>query len=232
MKIITFSFDDGEIYDERLCQLFRKYEIHASFGLRSGCFDMNGKLFNEDGSFFREYQILGEKDIARVYKGFEICSHGAHHRGFTKLSYDELKQEIGQDQIVFKRLTGQDIIGAIYPGGQYNDTSIQNLKRLGIKYCRATPDGNFTTEVPHDWLAWIPTCHFKDKYLLEFIQNFKSRSNSEPHILHIFGHSYELEYKDRNWWEYLEQVLIEVRKIPNAKFFSLGETYHNLNFYK
>lgn len=229
MKIITFSFDDGEIYDERLCQLFRKYEIHASFGLRSGCFDMHGKLFNEDGSFFREYQILGEKDIARVYKGFEICSHGAHHRGFTKLSYDELKQEIGQDQIVFKRLTGQDIIGAIYPGGQYNDTSIQNLKSLDIKYCRATPDGNYNTDVPHNWLAWIPTCHFQDRFLLEFIQDFSSRSNSVPQILHIFGHSYELEYKDRDWWEYFEIILQAVRDIPDARFLTLGETYYVFN---
>lgn len=36
MKILTFSFDDGEIYDRRLAELLRKFGMQATFFLISG----------------------------------------------------------------------------------------------------------------------------------------------------------------------------------------------------
>ena len=36
MKILTFSFDDGEIYDRRLAELLRKFGMQATFFLVSG----------------------------------------------------------------------------------------------------------------------------------------------------------------------------------------------------
>ena len=36
MKVFTFSFDDCEIYDRRLCALLRQYGLTATFYLISG----------------------------------------------------------------------------------------------------------------------------------------------------------------------------------------------------
>ena len=36
MKILTFSFDDCEIYDRRVCDMMRRYGLKATFYLISG----------------------------------------------------------------------------------------------------------------------------------------------------------------------------------------------------
>lgn len=130
MKFATFSFDDGEIYDENLCGLFRKYSLKASFGLRSHCCDNRGDLYRSDGSFLRRYEIIPQNRIAEVYSGFEICSHGANHNSFTGKSVEELKNEIYPDMEFFERLTDNKVFGAIYPGGVCDDASIKNMKYI------------------------------------------------------------------------------------------------------
>lgn len=229
MKIVTFSFDDGETYDEKLCEMFRRYGLRASFGLRSNYFGKHGDLYREDGQFYRSYETIRKEDVSRIYRGFEICSHGANHRSFDKLTWEELEEEIGSDQKILKELTGQEIIGAIYPGGNFNDLCIKNLKKLGIRFCRTCDDGTYPTGIPKEWLAWVPTCHFKDSNLPDLINSFTNDTEEEVKILHVFGHSYELEFKDRDWWGYMEDICRAVRGIPGAKFLTLGETFLLLN---
>ena len=221
MKFVTFSFDDGEIYDERLCALFRKYDLRASFGLRSNCCGLNGDLYRQDGTFFRRYEIIRRDDVARVYAGFEICSHGTNHNGFAGKDIEQLKQEIYPDLELFENLTGNKVIGAIYPGGAYDEMSVKNLKKIGIKFCRTLPDGTYNLNVPSEWECWTPTCHFADEKVFEVIRRFADLPSENDWILHIYGHSYELEYKDRDRWAVMEQIC----DFKNAQFMTLGEIY-------
>lgn len=226
MKFVTFSFDDGEVFDERLCDLFRKYSLKASFALRSNCCGLHGDIFNADGSFFRHYDIIGKEDIARIYSGFEICSHGANHSGFAGKTIAELKQEIYPDLALFEKLMGNKVIGAVYPGGAYDGKAIENLKEIGIKYCRTIPDGTYNFSVPSEWECWVPTCHFQDENIFGVIDRFASLSEKSDAILHIFGHSYELEYKDRDWWAVAEKICRKVKNLENVRYATLGEIYH------
>ena len=78
-KILTFSFDDNEDYDRRLCDLFRKYNIKATFFLISG----------ELSYVWENYVRLGEEttitrvspeEIKDTYKGMEdTCITDHHH---------------------------------------------------------------------------------------------------------------------------------------------------------
>ena len=225
MKFVTFSFDDGEIYDERLCELFREYGLKASFGLRSNCCDLHGDIYHPDGTFFRHYDTIKAEDIARVYSGFEICSHGANHNGFAGKSIEELKKEIYPDLQFFKKLTGNEVIGAIYPGGGYDNVAAENLKSIGIKFCRTLPGEKHSFCVPKEWEIWKPTCHFQNENIFGIIDEFAEIDKDKDAILHIFGHSYELQYKDKDWWSVFEEICKRVKSFENVAYATLGEVY-------
>lgn len=228
MKFVTFSFDDGEIYDERLCELLRKYSLKASFGLRSNNCDLHGDLYR-NGKFFRHYDTIKAEDITRIYDGFEICSHGANHNSFARMDIHELQREIYSDLTFFEKLTGKNVFGAIYPGGEYNDATIENLKRIGIKFCRTIPDGTYCFGVPKEWECWAPTCHFQDEKIFEIIDKFSEIDKKNDAILHIFGHSYELEYKEKDWWSVFEEICKRVKELKNVEYATLCEIYDYFN---
>ncbi len=77
MKILTFSFDDCEIYDHRVCDLMRRYGLKATFYLISGQLGMKVP--------FRHYgqDIVVERvstaEMAGIYRGFKIASHTHAH---------------------------------------------------------------------------------------------------------------------------------------------------------
>lgn len=174
---------------------------------------------------FRRYDTIKAGDIARIYSGFEICSHGANHCAFAGKTVEELKQEIYPDLEFFEKITGKKVVGAIYPGGVYDNVSVENLKLIGIKFCRTIPDGTHGFCVPKEWECWVPTCHFQDEKIFEIINAFSAVDKDKDVILHIFGHSYELEYKDKDWWGVFEEICKRVTGIENVEYASLGEVY-------
>lgn len=200
-------------------------DLKASFGLRSHCCGNRGDLYRSDGLFLRRYEIIPENRIAEVYSGFEICSHGANHNSFAGKNVEELKNEIYPDMEFFGRLTGNKVIGAIYPGGVCDDASVENLKKIGVKFCRTIPDGTYNMSVPTEWERWIPTCHFQDEKIFEVIDEFDKIDKGNDTILHIFGHSYELEYKNCNWWNKFEKVCRVIKNMKNVRYASMGEIY-------
>lgn len=88
MKAITFSYDDGTLQDERLAQMFRKYNLRATFNINSGNFSKKGELLR--GGVIVDHTKLSVDDAKRVYAGFEIASHTLIHPNLDKLSEDEI----------------------------------------------------------------------------------------------------------------------------------------------
>lgn len=216
-RAVTFSYDDGVVYDERLIAIFDHYGMKATFNLNSG--------------LFSEWRRLSEQDAVRVYGSgnHEIAVHGEKHLHLSALSRDEVSREIGYDRNNLKRIFGVDAVGMAYAYGDYNPQVIRYLRDEGIRYARtvkATLDFGF----PEDWLAWHPTCHHNDERLQSLIAQFAGEDaggNGEAKLLYIWGHSYE--FNDNDNWFVIEDACSRLAAVPGLWKATNGAVYRYVN---
>jgi len=188
-KYLTFSFDDCEIYDRILCNMFRKYGMKATFFLISEQlgFRCNFHRYGEDIVVER----ISTDELCKTYEGMEIATHTAKHR----CPIDDLENAVIKSADYLSTLCGYEVKGMAYPGGAYTDKHIERLKALGMRYARTTQcTKNFA--VPAEWLAWHPTCKYDDECIFELAERFLAYQGDEPVIFHIYGHSYEMTRKE------------------------------------
>ena len=90
MKILTLSFDDCEIYDRRLCELLRSFDLRATFYLLSGLLgqEVPFRRYGED-TFVRR---VTAQELPYTYAGMEIGCHTRFHR----FSDEELEADIAR----------------------------------------------------------------------------------------------------------------------------------------
>lgn len=178
-KALTFSYDDGQIFDRRLAELFRNAGMKATFHLNSG------NLEQGEGSFY-----IGIEELEHVYLGHEIACHGVQHRNPTTLSVQQLILELQDDRKALEKLTGGLVQGLSYAFGNYNGEVMETARKLGIKYSRTVQStGGFFP--PADFMAWHPTCHH-DYRLLELGDQFLNVADYyELPLMYVWGHSYE-----------------------------------------
>jgi peptidoglycan/xylan/chitin deacetylase (PgdA/CDA1 family) len=185
---VTFSYDDGAVFDEKLVDIFNRYGIKATFNLNSARKGTEGCV----------------KDLG-IYKGHEIACHGKTHASLAYLPIQGIYEEIYTDRMVWEEVTGAPVRGLAYSNGSYNDAVIEALKTCGIVYARtASPSASF--ELPADFLRWHPTCHHKDAEALaeKFITKILPTPYYSGKLFSIYGHSYEFD-RDGNW-DMIERV--------------------------
>ena len=108
-RAVTFSYDDGQIFDRRLVDIFNKYNLKATFHLNSGTLDTEG--------------FIKTQELKSLYQGHEIACHGVAHEYPTHLSQERLVQEFYQDRCSLERETGRIIRGCSYAFGEYDQHS-------------------------------------------------------------------------------------------------------------
>ena len=168
-KLIVMSFDDGELQDIRLTGMLRKYGLTASFGFCSGYVGQSGLLVNQPGRTI--WRKIPEEKLYDVYNGFEMCSHGVYHKGFRGMSIDELHSEIDGDRNMIKKIFGTDCKGTIYPGGDSDEKTAENLKKIGIQYARTIRE-TYDFEPPQNLLLWNPSCAMSNSRTMELLNEF------------------------------------------------------------
>lgn len=196
-KAVTFSFDDGIRQDLRLMEVFRRYGIKATFNLNSG---LSGR---EHGWEYRGIHVsrLSPEEIRESYGGFEIAVHTVHHPDLTKLSREGVVREVFDDRETLEGIAGYPVRGMAYPYGTYNEDLSNVLRSLGICYSR-TVKSTHAYELPDDFLAWHPTCHYMEKEVPELVDDFLSLDSDRLSLFYLWGHSYELD--GNNNWELIE----------------------------
>ena len=70
-RAVTLSFDDGTINDRRLVEAFNRHGIKATFNLVAGRLGLDGYVTRDE--------------IASLYAGHEVASHGWMHRNLDHL---------------------------------------------------------------------------------------------------------------------------------------------------
>jgi peptidoglycan/xylan/chitin deacetylase (PgdA/CDA1 family) len=187
-KALTMSYDDGQVYDRRLVEIFNKYGIKGTFHLNSG------KLGEEP--------YLCSSEVGGLFSGHEISAHSLNHPYLTLIPNETVVSEIIEDRRRLEALAGYPVRGMSYPFGVYSKELIKILPGLGVEYSRTVRShGGF--HIPDSFLEWHPTCHHDDN-LLDRLKEFKDLPSwSQMPLFYVWGHSYEFDHNSN--WDLIEE---------------------------
>lgn len=188
-KALTFSYDDGQIFDRRLIRILKKYGLRGTFHLNSGTVGTDG--------------YVTEEEIAELYEGMELAGHTVSHPYLSQKSSAEIMAEIWEDKKALEQWNGKFVRGFSYPFGETSRQIMGALKNSGLEYAR-TAVSTHSFMWPDDFLMWNPTCHHNE-VTEELIQHFLCPFEYEKNLLfYIWGHSFEFDREQT--WEKFEEV--------------------------
>lgn len=222
-KYVTFSYDDGIQQDKRLIELMKQYGLKGTFNLNSGLFGMNNLIGAVGSLGFSEPSLdtkkksfmkyvghfrIPEDEIAQVYDGFEVASHGYRHEMLAISSQKVMEESIDLDLANLERVLGYKMKGFAYAKGFGSKAARKYLGENGIVYARGiSSTGKFTFQ-EENLLNFQPTASQIDKNLFDVINEFLSTDPvDDDMLLYIWGHGYECDLNtDRASWTRTERM--------------------------
>ena len=203
-KAVTFSFDDGVVQDRRLVKLFNKYGFKCTWNINSALLNFPGQI--TDRGHTVDYSKIDIYEVKSLYQGHEVAVHSLFHPDLRQESDDSVRLNIETDRLILEKLVGYPIIGMAYPGGVFDDRVVDIIKnKTAIKYSR-TIQNTYNFGRQEDLLRFNPTVHSMDfDNLSKLIDKFIEMKPEEDQILFIWGHAYELDFKDT--WDRFEEII-------------------------
>lgn len=197
MKIVSLSFDDGTIYDEKFIKLLEKYDIKASLNLNSG---LNDFVWHLDG---KPIKRLNLEESSSLYKNQEVASHSFSHPYFSSLNDEQAIEEIRKDIFSLSRIFNRKINGFAFPFSDEVDSKIELIKNtFDLKYIRYSKIKN--SYIPQDRYHVHINALYNDEKIYDKLKDFASNSLDNS-LFVIAGHSYEFEVN--NDWNRIENLL-------------------------
>ena len=187
-KALTMSYDDGQIHDRRLVEIFNRYGIKGTFHLNSGFLGLEGRVAPEE--------------IPSLYAGHEVACHTVTHPTIARCPLPEVAREVLDDRKALEPYTGYPVRGLSYPNGSVSREIEELLPACGIRYSRIVgSSGNFA--LPENPYRWMATCHHNDR-LLELGEQFLGLHKKQYlYLMYVWGHSYE--FNNQNNWDLMEE---------------------------
>lgn len=182
-KALSFSYDDANIADRRLVDIFNKYNFKGTFNISPG---------RLGGTY------IPEEEIAALYEGHEVASHGYNHLHINNLPPDELKAELQDGRSKLEDILGKPVVGFASPYGNHSPYAISGMREAGFLYARPGHRSKGFT-IPQDPMRWFSTIHHNENavsYAKQLLTN--TAWGGKLLFLNIFGHSYEFN-RDNNW---------------------------------
>ena len=218
-KALTFSYDDGPVWDRKLIELMSKYSVKGTFNLNSHRF--NFALDNFD-------DIVKDQRELYLGSGNEVAIHTMGHFNLPQMDRGFAVRSIIRDRELLEEMFGVIIKGMAYPYGTYSDEVVEMCRLCGVDYSRTTVStGNF--RMPSDWLRLPATCHHNDKRLPELAEQFINTPSLEstwrqgPSMFYVWGHSYE--FNNDNNWDMMEDFLRKVSGRDDVWYATNGEIF-------
>lgn len=179
-KALTFSYDDGQIFDRHLTEILNAHGMKGTFHLNSG------KLGISRG----QEMYVEAAELKDTYAGHEVACHGVEHRNLPTITGHQAVIELEEDRKRLEELTGGMVQGLSYAFGNYTEEVKRIARSLGFLYSRTVKDsGGFFP--PADFLEWHPTCHHNNR-LLELGDQFLDVPGFyELPVMYVWGHSFE-----------------------------------------
>ena len=190
-RAFTLSYDDNQIYDRRLVDMFNRNGLKGTFHLNSG------KLGQEN----EVDHFVSADEVKDLYKGHEVACHAVTHPYLSQLPDGLLMKEILDDRSNLENITGTIVRGMSYPYGDFSDRLISIASAVGIEYSRTVENTGYFN-IPADFMKWHPTCHHNDamKYVDDFLNGPHFRDMA---LFYVWGHSFEFDRE--NTWDYMEE---------------------------
>lgn len=205
-RALTFSYDDGQIYDRRLVQILNSRGLKGTFHLNTANLDR------------AEYVTRAE--LPGLYAGQEVACHGVEHRYPLQLNREQLVAEFWRNRAELETLTGGIVNGMSYAFGEYGDQVADTLRALGIRYSRTVED-TLGFGLPGDFLRWHPTCHHNHE-LSRMADRFLNPPGFRTlSLFYVWGHSFEFERQ--NNWQVIEQFADRIANDPDTWYATNGE---------
>lgn len=183
-KVLTMSYDDGQIFDRDLVAIFNKYGLKGTFHINGGLFDRPERIEPEE--------------VKDLYKGHEVSCHTYTHPTIERCPLTSVVQQVIEDRKVLENLVGYPVRGLSYPNGSYSEDIKKLLPACGIEYSRVVETtGHFG--MPRDFLEWKATCHHGNKDLMKLAEQFLNLHKTQYlYMMYVWGHSYEFD-RDNSW---------------------------------
>lgn len=183
-KALTMSYDDGQLFDKRMVEIFNRNGIKGTFHINSGLIDGRDEKVR-----------LAE--MRELYKGHEVAAHTYTHPTIERCPLDQVVQQVIEDRKILEDTIGYPVRGLSYPNGSFSDDIKKLLPACGIEYSRIVGSTqNFA--LPRDLYEWQATCHHNTN-LMKLAETFNNMHKTQYlYLMYVWGHSYEFD-RDNNW---------------------------------
>ena len=187
-RAVTLSFDDGTVHDRRLVEAFGRHGLKATFNLVPGRFGRDG--------------VVARDEVASLYAGHEIASHGWMHSNLDYLDPYRRLAEIRDGRAALEDLLGRPVRGFASPYGAHSDASVDAMREAGVAYARTAGSTRDARWPVPDFLRWTMVTH--ERRALPLVEGALAKDGwgGTLKALAIWGHGYEFE--DR--WDDLEAL--------------------------
>lgn len=183
-KVLTMSYDDAQIHDKRLVDIFNANGIKGTFHLNAGLTDAYGPKVQPE-----EYND--------VYKGHEVAAHTYSHPTIERCPIDQVVQQVIEDRKLLEDVVGYPVRGMSYPNGSFSDDIKAMLPACGIEYSRVVGSTQHFG-LPRDYYEWQATCHHRTN-LMKLGEDFAKLDKKQYlYMMYVWGHSFEFD-RDNNW---------------------------------
>ena len=187
-RAVTLSFDDGTVHDRRLVEAFNRHGLKATFNLVPGRFGRDG--------------VVSRDEVASLYAGHEIASHGWKHLNLDRLDPYRRLSEIRDGRAALEDLLGRPVRGFASPYGSHGDGAVDAMREAGVAYARTAGETRAARWPVPDFLRWTQVSH--ERNVQPLVEGALSRDGwgGTLSVLSVWGHGYEFE----NRWDALETL--------------------------
>lgn len=219
-KCLTMSYDDGQIHDRRLVEIFNRYGIRGTFHLNSG------------RALTDENRIRPE-EFPTLYRGHEVSCHTLTHPTIARCPIPSVLTQVMEDRIALERVMGYPVRGLSYPNGSYSKEICDMLQYTGVRYARMVGNSD-GFDMPEDFMRWKATCHHSHR-LMELGREFLAREKPQyQYLMYVWGHSFEFAREDN--WQLIEDFCSmmggreDIWYATNIEIVDYMDVFHRLQF--
>lgn len=191
---ITFSLDDGSVFDYKLCKILEKYDIETTMYLPA-----HWITYLES----KGIEPMTPAQAQEVADRFVIGAHGVDHLLLTRIDRALQDKEIFDSRRMLQDMFSQPINSFCYPRGYYDQSIIEKVKAAGYKSARTVKVGNiYKDENPYERVTTAHIGFDRAEYGVDWLTYAEAklkRGIDQAHTntvrLHFWGHGEEIHRK-------------------------------------
>ncbi len=240
LKIVTTSWDDGDLRDLRIAEMLRDHGM-------SGTFYTPIEPFNGNPSLTAHHM----RDMTA--EGFEIGGHGVQHEIMSQIPIAKAREVVRSCKATLEDTLGGKVRMFCYPRGKYTARVAEELQEAGYEAARTVrllaTDTNYGMYDLPTSIQVYP--HTRSEYLRNVLKSrragrlydYMTRLNFEDGwtglgnklfdrvldqggVWHLWGHSWEID--QLGLWDELREMLSYVSRRKDVLYLNNGDMARKL----